>query len=270
MAEFSRRTVLAAIDVIDGLNQAQISSFMMELGPSVYTHVRGEGVSSTKRMNDLKLFVDNHPTHTVDGEPLKTVIVEKAASLVPNRPAHPWSSSPRLTPAMEVFKRILEQNGFVIADGGLRRTLPADLGVPETESELMRLLDQHGLTTAKGHLEQAFDAHTRGKWASANGQLRTFFDALLDELAVKLDPSASTLGSGQARRGKLAALGFLSLPLNEWDNDGKGFINGLVKRLHPQGAHPGLSDEDDSTFRLHTVLITAVLLLRRFDRAARL
>jgi hypothetical protein len=54
--------------------------------------------------------------------------------------------------------------------------------------------------------------------------------------------------------------------LNEWDDDGKGFINGLVKRLHPQGPHPGLSDEDDSTFRLHVVLLTATLLLRRFAR----
>jgi hypothetical protein len=89
---------------------------------------------------------------------------------------------------------------------------------------------------------------------------------LLDGIAEHLDPTASTLGSGQLRRTKLAALEFLSIPLNEWNNDGKGFINGLVKRLHPQGAHPGLSDEEDCTFRLHVVLLTAALLLRRFDK----
>ncbi|TIT17485.1 MAG: hypothetical protein E5W70_32070 [Mesorhizobium sp.] len=48
-------------------------------------------------------------------------------------------------------------------------------------------------------------------------------------------------------------------------NEGKNFINGLMKRLHPQGAHPGLSDEDDSTFRLHIVLLSARLLLTRYD-----
>jgi integrase len=46
---------------------------------------------------------------------------------------------------------------------------------------------------------------------------------------------------------------------------GGGFVNGLAKRLHPQGSHPGLSDQEDSTFRLHTVLLTARLLLERFD-----
>ncbi|WP_391349623.1 hypothetical protein [Azospirillum sp. A23] len=267
---FPRRTVVTAIDVLnEHLTQADTSHFLLTLGPDVKAAVRGEGVSVRKRMNDLIGFVDEHPAHPVDGGTLEAVIVEKAMSLLPpTEPKRPWSSPPRLTPAMEGFKRALEQAGFVVADGGLRRVLPADLALPETESELVHLLDRHGLATAKGHLEQAFDAHARGNWASANGQLRTFFDALLDELAVRLDPSAGALGSGQPRRTKLAAQGFLSSALNEWDDRGMGFINGLVKRLHPQGAHPGLSDEDDSTFRLHIVLLTAALLLRRFDQMA--
>ena len=41
-------------------------------------------------------------------------------------------------------------------------------------------------------------------------------------------------------------------------------FNGLFNRLHPEGNHPGLSDEDDSTFRLHIVIIVARLLLRRY------
>lgn len=144
--------------------------------------------------------------------------------------------------------------------------LPVDVALPETASELTLLLERHGFDVAKGHLEQAIDAHARGKWASANGQLRTFFDALLDEIAERLDTDAARLDSGQPRRAKLAAIGFLSVPLREWDDDGRGFINGLVKRLHSQGSHPGLSDDDDSTFRQHVVLLTAALLLRRFDR----
>jgi hypothetical protein len=150
-----------------------------------------------------------------------------------------------------------------------RRILPADIGLPTTESELTRLLDRHAFDTAKGHLEQALENHARGNWAAANGQLRTFFDALLDTIAERLDTTATNLPTGHARRSKLASLNFLSIPLNEWDNDGRGFINGLVKRLHPQGAHPGLSDDDDCTFRVHVVLLTAALLLRRFDQAMR-
>ncbi len=218
-------------------------------------------------MNDLVTFVDAHPAYSVDDGLLETVIVEKAISFFPaGNSDYPWSSPRPLTSEMEKLKHVLEQDGFVLTGGMLRRALPADLDLPETESELMHLLDQHGLFTAKGHLDQVFDAHARGNWASANGQLRTFFDALLDAMAERIDPSTSTLGSGQPRRTKLAAAGFLSVPLNEWDNDGKGFINGLVKRLHPEGAHPGLSNEDDSMFRLHIVLLTASLLLRRFDQ----
>jgi hypothetical protein len=58
--------------------------------------------------------------------------------------------------------------------------------------------------------------------------------------------------------------------LTEWDDDGKGFINGLVRRLHPHGSHPGLSGQDDSTFRLHTILLVARLLLARFDASGKI
>jgi hypothetical protein len=53
------------------------------------------------------------------------------------------------------------------------------------------------------------------------------FDALLDGISERLDPVVTGLGSGQPRRAELAALNFLSVQLNKWDNDGKGFINGL-------------------------------------------
>ena len=42
-----------------------------------------------------------------------------------------------------------------------------------------------------------------------------------------------------------------------------GPANTSYRRLHSAGAHPGLSDQDDSTFRLHLVLLVARMLLRR-------
>ena len=50
---------------------------------------------------------------------------------------------------------------------------------------------------------------------------------------------------------------------NEWTQDGKNYINGLFKMLHTEGSHPGLSDEDHCTFRLHLVLVTTRTFLRR-------
>jgi hypothetical protein len=61
----------------------------------------------------------------------------------------------------------------------------------------------------------------------------------------------------------LADAGFLAKGRNEWTNDGKSYIHGLFKMLHTHGSHPGLSDEDHSTFRLHVVLVTARTFLRR-------
>ena len=62
---------------------------------------------------------------------------------------------------------------------------------------------------------------------------------------------------------------FLSPSLNEVPSQGgsndKTYVSGLMNRLHPQGPHPGLSDEEDSTFRYHTVIIFARYLLKRLE-----
>ena len=270
MGEFSRRTVVKAIDVLvldSFLNQAATSHLFITLGPEINRGVRGEEVSIRKRMNDLMEFVDEHPSFVIDDGLLESVLVGKALTLVSSQYGEDWWTETDWMPtAIEGFKYALQQDGFVVTNGSLRLALPEDMGLPEVEAELIRLLRKHRFVTAEGHLEQAFDAHVSGNWASANAQIRTFLDALLDEIAEKIDPSAHTVGSGHPRRVKLASKGFLSKYLNEWSDDGKGFVNGLVRRLHPQGAHPGLSDEDDSTFRLHVVLLTSALLLRRYDR----
>jgi hypothetical protein len=130
------------------------------------------------------------------------------------------------------------------------------------------LLNKHNLATPLGHLDQAINAHTRGEWAAANGQGRSFLESLLDETAYLLSPNAPRgQNQGEARRQLLANLAdpFLSRNLNEWSDDGKSFVHGVFRRLHPQGAHPGLSDEEDSTFRLHLVLLASRLFLRRLD-----
>jgi hypothetical protein len=71
--------------------------------------------------------------------------------------------------------------------------------------------------------------------------------------------------SSEGRRQRLATEGILRADLNEWGLEGKNFTNGLMKRLHPEGAHPGLSNEKDSLFRLNVVLLTARLLLDRWE-----
>ncbi|HCH73379.1 MAG TPA: hypothetical protein DFK19_18255, partial [Ochrobactrum sp.] len=61
---------------------------------------------------------------------------------------------------------------------------------------------------------------------------------------------------------------FLLADYNEWSPDGKKspFVQALMSRMHPHGGHPGLSEEEDATFRLQINLVTARLFLRRLDR----
>lgn len=91
-------------------------------------------------------------------------------------------------------------------------------------------------------------------------------ESLFDDIARKLRPTeAAQLPTSENRRALLAEIGFLATDRNEWTQDGKNYINGIFKMLHTEGSHPGLSDEDHSTFWLHLVLITARTFLRRIQ-----
>jgi hypothetical protein len=259
---FSRRTVIAAIAMLERLTQAKLTRVLYELGPEFPRWVGNETLSVTKRLNNLIGVYDQWPERLVDdGEAVSGVLVEKAVSLLSLHVEMGLGDD-----ELE-FRRRLKIDGFVVGDGKLRTALPDDLHLPTAQDELSRLLKKHGLTVPQGHLSQALDAHARGDWAAANSQIRTFVESLFDEIAARLNPSAAGASSSQARRQVLANIvpPFFDRGLNEWRDNGGGFVNGLMARLHPQGSHPGLSDEDDSTFRLHMVLLTARLMVVRFD-----
>jgi hypothetical protein len=115
-------------------------------------------------------------------------------------------------------------------------------------------------------MDLAIEAHTRGDWEAANAQLRTSLEGLFNDIARQIDPArAGALQSGVNLRQMLAdnSIGFLAMDRKEWSADGKNYIEGLFKMLHTDGSHPGLSDEDHCTFRLHVVLVTSRTFLRR-------
>ena len=210
---------------------------------------------SINRLRQVFRHLKDNPDTKHDGRCLVDLFVEEALR--------------RSTPHDEAFFRALRRDGFIRDENGvLRRTLPEVLDLPAADDEVHVLRDRYQFTTPKGHLDQAIRAHSEGDWAAANSQFRTFLESLFDEIAVCLDPgNAPAARTGETRRQLLANLPapFLSRDLNEWSDDGKNFVNCTFKRLHPQGSHPGLSDEEDSTFRLHLVLLTARVFLRRLD-----
>lgn len=265
---FSRPTVVAATELLEQHTQARFNQMVVRLALEDEVS-QDTTVSVGKKIAVLSRVVvarADQVLQTVDGPvTLAEALVREAAQL-----AQPVSTDALHTD----FLRGLARDGFVLVPAAssaqrasIRAVLPSEIQLPATDDEVHHLLKQFGFATPLGHLDQAIDAHTRGDWAACNGQLRAFMEGLFDDISRHIDsPQAARLPTAENRRGMLGTIGFLDASSNEWSGDGKNYVNGLFKMLHTQGAHPGLSDQDHSTFRLHVVLVTAGMYLRRLTR----
>lgn len=161
----------------------------------------------------------------------------------------------------------LRRDGYIVVGNTIRKLLPEEIDEANTESELMQILDKFGFLQTKGHLSQAIDNHSQGNWAAANGQFRPFIESLLMEICGHLLPK-NKCDSASAAIGLLSSTvnpPFFKVDLNEVEHAkcDKPYVEGLWKRLHPTGTHPGLSDEDDCSFRYHTTIVFAHYILKR-------
>ncbi|MCS3765557.1 MULTISPECIES: hypothetical protein [Bradyrhizobium] len=261
---FTRPTLIAAVAFLDtSLSQAAFNHMVLRLGldeeiPS------DTSISVSKKADRLgRILVQRRDDllDTLEGRmSLAEAVVREAVK--PMRVAS-------LHPNEIAFARGLARDGYVVEFDDqrvphLRKALPEELGLPEVDDEVHQLLKHFSFVEPLGHLDQGIEAHARGDWAAANAQFRTFLEGLFDEIARYCDGADKTdVLTSENRRALLAKIGFLAKDRNEWTDDGKNYINGLFKMLHTDGSHPGLSDEDHSTFRLHVVLVTGRTFLRR-------
>lgn len=264
--QFSRTTVVALINALEkGLTVAEFDRMLLRYGlEDIAPASLG---TKPKRLNALAEYLIDTPQATGPlGSPLVLELIEEEISR--RRDSYAFGGS--IEDALPELVNSLKKDGYAIQDGSLRTMLPQSVQLPKKEDELQSLLDRFQFDMAKGHLDQSIAAHTRGDWASANGQLRTFVESLFSSIAQVLAPQeVAQLGSSHQQREFLAKLTppFLDPSLNEWElGDKGGFVQGFWRRLHPQGSHPGLSDEEDSTFRLHLVVLTMHHFLKRLDK----
>lgn len=263
-APFTRPTLLAAVELLELHSQAKFNQMVLRLG--LEDDICSSTTLSVAKKCDLlgRILLQRTDTilDTLDGSMTLGEAVIRQASQV----AQQGSEQPLQT----AFARGLARDGYVLVwdsygrNASIRAALPGEIQLPATDDEVHLLLKSFGFVTPLGHLDQAIEAHTRGDWAACNGQLRTFIESLFDDIARNVRPAESAARpSSENRRALLAEIGFLATDRNEWTQDGKNYINGLFKMLHTEGSHPGLSDEDHSTFRLHVVIVTARTFLRR-------
>ncbi|MCM8614367.1 hypothetical protein [Pseudomonas aeruginosa] len=266
---FTRRTLLAASDFIEkaGTN-AGFDLMVQRLELDQWVPSGAELSVPKKRVifNKELLARANVSIFAREGEMTRgEALVREAVRLMGSTSRHEEQKD---------FERCLARDGYVVsweegecgagAPPWLRRSLPQNVDLPESDDQVHQALKDYGFGRTLGHLDQAIDAHTRGDWAAANAQIRTFLESLFFDMASRI--ASSHLPENPSLNNCLQALekcGFLSENRAEWTQDGKGMLNGLMKMLHSEGSHKGLSDEDHSTFRLHIALVTARTILTR-------
>lgn len=266
---FSRATIIRMVELLDRSGEHAVLTkhlVQFELEAAAPTSLGG----LEKREAALITHLVNHPDlKGPQGSELVFELIEYVFEKCPKRATDMFSfaSPSALDSAYEAFRRCLQQDGYEVVNGKLRRAIPFEITATTQPDDIVVALDILGFVTTKGHLEQARAAHARGEWAAANAQLRTFVESLFDDSARRLSPTqAAACHVPHARQELLARLDppFLFPALNEWRIGNAGdFIQGFIRRLHPEGSHPGLSDEADSTFRLHLTLLVSSHLLRR-------
>lgn len=262
-SRFSRASIIEALSRLDVLTHAEIDRLLLRYGlEKVAPASLG---SKATRSNTLMEYLIAHPDEKGPlGSNMTFEFIEQIIEIL-----HPRFGAYIDEPYPEELINTLRQDGYVIEEGKLKSSLPEHVQLAGQANQLDSLLSKYGFNTAKGHLEQARNAHTRGEWAAANAQLRSFTESLFDSIAEKLAGNNTSLPPGSFQKREFLARmdpPFILTNLNEWEFSGKGgFLQGLWNRLHPEGSHPGLSDEEDSTFRLHIVLLVASHYLKRFD-----
>ncbi|KLN62178.1 hypothetical protein WH96_01190 [Kiloniella spongiae] len=277
MCSFSLMTITAACNLLGAFSShSELESYEIEW--DIDGRCRTNSIQA--RVNDLaRIIRDEDPIVLTEGGRVKLSKVVLLKTI--NCPERYRSGAAWLK-----LVAGLEFDGFYISENfvspeeqwwhrevqyELRRMYPNDipeLDFREAETEIFSILNAENFATSLGHLRQAINCFSRGEWAAANSQLRSFFEGYLKEVAHTLG-SGNNLQNNQCYNylGREVNPPFLFESLGEWKQSPNSpqFISGLMSRMHSEGSHPGLSDKDDCTFRLHITLITARLLLRRFS-----
>ena len=249
---FSKKTILEIVKALNFRTHDEIDRFAIEFNL--------ESVISNRYINAKTTSIAKHLISNPEavGPNGSKLVIEMIEYII--------KCHNGFDPLVETYPELahsLERDGFELTDNGLRKKLPETFPIAEQEDQLVCLLEKLGFKIAKGHYEQAVAAHSRGDWAAANAQLRTFVEEFFNKTQSIICPGQYS--SSNERKKALAKSGFFLKEYNEYLCDGKGFVEGFWKRLHPGGSHPGLSEQSDSTFRLQLVILVVHYFLMRID-----
>ena len=146
----------------------------------------------------------------------------------------------------------LALEGFAYSGDRLIPAMPGEIDLSSEITELEEAL-QGRFPVAANHYRQAVDSYVDGNHEAANGQVRPF----LEDLFMELDKH----GGGDSSNAS-SALQHMK-DVNQLDNDEWQLMRGLWATVQDKGPHRGLSDPNESLFRLHFATAAARYLLAK-------
>ena len=130
MAQFSRRTILAATDLMANWGNTGIDRFALEYGLEQVAR----GYSRADRANAAgRHLVDNPEALSEDDENLTDAVVTKLVEGAIRASTYGYPEAfnfEHFGQTYSALKRGLERDGFTVEDGQLRRALPQALDLP--------------------------------------------------------------------------------------------------------------------------------------------
>lgn len=262
MTRFSSVTIIELMEALPLQTNASVEEFAMRFD---LEHCVGDS-GMEKKLLSIKRFLKDNPERK---GPLGSPLVQEIFEFYIER-KFAWQRKNGyeidLGELPEKLMIALRRDGYTTDGHTLVPLLPEETDLEHVESELEAMLDRGGFSVAKEHLRQGRDNFVRGAWAAANGCFRSAVESLLIDLANQR--GARPADSGGQALGSLAQASapLVHVRLNEWEGQGKGFMEGFWKRLHPEGPHPGLSDEEDCTFRMQLIVVVMHYLLLQTRR----
>ena len=237
---FTRRTLARLAETIaDQFGHAQISNLFFEY--SVDAHDPGAGSNRATRSLALVRAIEAGQAEIVADEAL----VELANRSLANEYARQNHIALLASLALD---------GFEWGVDSLVPAMPVPSQPSPQVSALERDLDGHGLQVAATHYRQAIDNFVDGNFEAANGQLRSFLEALFRGMGVS--------NGAQANVGANAAVLHLR-NVGHLDDAECQFLRGLWAGAQDNGPHAGLSNEEEARFRLHASTAAARYILRK-------
>ncbi|VAW16767.1 hypothetical protein MNBD_BACTEROID05-1160 [hydrothermal vent metagenome] len=249
---FSRAVILKLVENLNFRKHSDFDKFNLEFG--LEDIVKGEYIKE-KEASLAKYLIHNKNAKGPKNGNLSYEILEY---LIRN-----YRGFEDIEEKYSELANLLGIDGYSLSKEGIKRNLPNEIQIQDQEDYLTEKLVEFKFNIAKGHYEQALSSYSRGEWAASNAQLRSFVEEFFNKVHDHI--SKENNNSNHEKKQVLAKLGFFNQELNEWVNNGCGFIQGFWKRLHPEGSHPGLSEKDDTEFRLHTVIVTITYYMKRLE-----